>query len=238
MSNRSHTFRTGSCTMIFSLSIVMPTPDAWATSNRPPHTPPPVASCMEVTPFSRPPTSTAVRASSTTDICQKISSASRATFSPYRSATRWGKVTANRPAASMAAPLVMRTVSPGRPRHRKGEIKVQGDVGRPDPGGGRIGSEDVDGEPGGTFPSVGGDDEDRIGRGHHHLSVAQIDDPHIHPMLGTHQDFRTLPAQSGEDDLIEDFRGYLADGGHLRFHVILLSNRQKRGTGRHVPAPP
>ncbi len=96
--------------MILSLSMTMPTPAAWHTSTSPPHTPHSVASCMAVTPWSRTPTSTAASASSTIDICQNSSSASRATATPKRSRTRCGKVTPKSPAASMAAHLVTTSV--------------------------------------------------------------------------------------------------------------------------------
>src|SRR3990170_3020036 len=241
MPNRSHTFRTGSCTRIFSLSMVMPTPEARATSNSPPQTPHSVASCIEVTPSSRTPASTAVRASSTTDICQKISSASRATFSPYRAATRsdadHGGAPDHRVLASFVAPgvsgddrhadLLALPVHhrPERleflPGHGEGKVQVHGDVARPDPGGDRVGGQDVHGEPPRSFPSVGGYHEDRVGGRHHHLAVPQVDDPHVHPVPRPHQDFGPLPPQVRKDDFVEDVGGYLPDDGHLRFHAAL-----------------
>jgi hypothetical protein len=90
-----------------------PTFDAAATSDRPPITPPSVASCIDVTPRSRRPNSDATRASGTTVISSKSASAAPATSPPTPSASRWGNVAANNAVASIAAPLVTTTRSPG-----------------------------------------------------------------------------------------------------------------------------
>ena len=79
----------------------------------------------------------------------------------------------------------------------------------------------MDGEPAGALPPVRGNDEDRIGGRYHHLAIPQVDDPHIHPVTETHQDFRAFPPQPGKDDIVDDFGRYLADVRQLRFHAPL-----------------
>jgi hypothetical protein len=51
--------------------------------------------------------------------------------------------------------------------------------------------------------------------------VPEIDDPDIHPVTRTHQDFRALPSKPGKNDLVEYFRRYLPDGGQFLFHAFL-----------------
>ncbi len=69
------TARTSGRTGIASSWIRIPTPEADATSVRPPNTPPSVASCIEVTPASRSPNVRATVASGTTVICSNSASA-------------------------------------------------------------------------------------------------------------------------------------------------------------------
>ncbi len=90
----------------------MPTPDASATSARPPRTPPSVASCIDVTPSPRRPNSRATVASGTTVICSNSASAAFTTSSPTPRASRSGNVAANSAVASIAAPFVTITRSP------------------------------------------------------------------------------------------------------------------------------
>jgi hypothetical protein len=79
----------------------------------------------------------------------------------------------------------------------------------------------MDGEPAGALPSVRRNDEDRIGGRQHYFTVPQVDDPHIHPVTETHQDFHAFPPQPGKDDFVEDFGRYLADVRQRRIHALL-----------------
>ncbi len=80
----------------------------------PPNTPPSVASCIDVTPASRNPNSRATAASGTTVIRSNSASAAFTTSSPTPLARRSGNVAANSAVASMAAPFVTTSASPGR----------------------------------------------------------------------------------------------------------------------------
>ena len=66
------------------------------------------------------------------------------------------------------------------------------------------------GKPGCALPSVGWDDEYWIRCHRHHLTVPEIDDAHIDPMLRRHNDLRTLRAERWQNHVLKDLGRDLA----------------------------